>query len=27
PLIAPDVDEKIHAAFPGLVAGVLEPIP
>jgi trimethylamine---corrinoid protein Co-methyltransferase len=27
PLISPDVDEKIHAAFPGLVAGVLEPIP
>ncbi|MBI3169518.1 MAG: trimethylamine methyltransferase family protein, partial [Chloroflexi bacterium] len=26
PLITPDVDEKIRAAFPGLVPGVLEPI-
>jgi trimethylamine--corrinoid protein Co-methyltransferase len=27
PLITPDVDEKIRSAFPGLVAGTLEPIP
>ncbi len=27
PLIAPDVDEKIRSAFPGLIAGTLEPIP
>jgi trimethylamine--corrinoid protein Co-methyltransferase len=26
-LITPEVDEKIRAAFPGLVAGTLEPIP
>jgi len=26
PLISPDVDEKLHAAFPGLVAGELLPI-
>ena len=26
PLIAPEVDAKIREAFPGLVAGVLEPI-
>jgi len=27
PLISPEVDEKIRAAFPGLVPGMLEPIP
>lgn len=26
-LLAPDVDEKIRAAFPNLVAGLLEPLP
>lgn len=26
PLISPELDEKIRAAFPGLVSGVLEPI-
>jgi trimethylamine---corrinoid protein Co-methyltransferase len=26
PLLSPEVDEKIHAMFPGLVAGNLEPI-
>jgi hypothetical protein len=26
PLITPEVDEKIRAAFPGLVPGMLEPI-
>jgi trimethylamine--corrinoid protein Co-methyltransferase len=26
PLISPEVDEKLHAAFPGLVAGELLPI-
>jgi trimethylamine:corrinoid methyltransferase-like protein len=26
PLITPEVDEKLHAAFPGLVAGELLPI-
>jgi len=26
PLISPDVDEKIRAAFPGMVSGILEPI-
>jgi trimethylamine--corrinoid protein Co-methyltransferase len=26
PLISPDIDEKLHAAFPGLVAGELLPI-
>ncbi|MBL8064083.1 MAG: trimethylamine methyltransferase family protein [Anaerolineales bacterium] len=27
PLISPEVDEKLRAAFPGLVPGLLEPIP
>jgi trimethylamine--corrinoid protein Co-methyltransferase len=26
PLISPEMDEKLNAAFPGLVPGVLEPI-
>ena len=26
PLISPDVDEKLQAAFPGMVSGMLEPI-
>jgi hypothetical protein len=26
PLISPELDEKLKAAFPGMVSGVLEPI-